>query len=393
MRLLFALTYYRPHISGLTIYTQRLAEALAARGHQVTVLTSQYEATLPKEEQLNGVRVVRVPVAFRVSKGAIMLSYPGRAWRVLREQDRVLINLPNTPVESWALPGLARLRGRPVVAIYHCDVQLPPAWFNRVVEGAVALDNFAAGLLAHRVIAYTEDYARQSRFLCRWCSKVQVIPPPVTVQDCSPDEVAAFRSRCAPNGERLIGLPARFAAEKGVEHLLRALPLIRREIGEARVLFAGEHERVIGERDYRERQGELLDALNEQWCFLGILAPEEMAAFYRACDVIVLPSVNRTESFGLVQVESMLCGTPVVASDLPGVRVPVQTTRMGRLVPAGEPEALARAVVEVIHNRGRYVRPREEIEKHFSLDDVLDRFEALLDSLGPEPGNAAEGRC
>jgi len=66
---------------------------------------------------------------------------------------------------------------------------------------------------------------------------------------------------------------------------------------------------------------------------------------------------------------------------------------MGRLVPAGEPDALARAVVEVIRNRGRYVRPREEIEKHFSLDDVLDRFEMLLGSLGPEPGDAAKGLC
>ena len=69
MRILFALTYYRPHVSGLTIYVQRLAEALAARGHVVTVLTSHYDPGLPREEWIDGVRVVRAPVLFRISKG------------------------------------------------------------------------------------------------------------------------------------------------------------------------------------------------------------------------------------------------------------------------------------------------------------------------------------
>src|SRR5688572_3327165 len=69
MRILFALTYYRPHVSGLTIYVQRLAEALAERGHQVSVLTSQFDRTLPATELLNGVRVTRVPVALRLNKG------------------------------------------------------------------------------------------------------------------------------------------------------------------------------------------------------------------------------------------------------------------------------------------------------------------------------------
>ena len=65
MRVLFVLTYYRPHVSGLTIYVEHLARALAARGHQVTVLTSHYQRNLAYEEMLDGVRVVRVPVAFR----------------------------------------------------------------------------------------------------------------------------------------------------------------------------------------------------------------------------------------------------------------------------------------------------------------------------------------
>ena len=72
MKILIELTYYRPHTSGLTIYAERLATALAGRGHQVTVLTSQYDKSLPREEMMEGVRVVRVPVLLRISKGVIM---------------------------------------------------------------------------------------------------------------------------------------------------------------------------------------------------------------------------------------------------------------------------------------------------------------------------------
>ena len=80
MRILNALTYYRPHVSGLTIYGERLARGLARRGHAVTVLTSRFHPSLPAREILDGVEVIRVPVARKISKGAIM---PLLGWRCL----------------------------------------------------------------------------------------------------------------------------------------------------------------------------------------------------------------------------------------------------------------------------------------------------------------------
>ena len=76
MKVLLVLTYYDPHVSGLTIYVKRLASTLARRGHQVTVLTSRYDPSLPAEEVIDGVRVIRAPVLFRVSKGVIMPTFP-----------------------------------------------------------------------------------------------------------------------------------------------------------------------------------------------------------------------------------------------------------------------------------------------------------------------------
>ena len=83
MRILTILTYYRPHTSGLTIYAERLARALAERGHQLTIFTTQYQKDLPLEEDQDGVRIVRVPVAIRVSKGVIAPSFGRNATRLV----------------------------------------------------------------------------------------------------------------------------------------------------------------------------------------------------------------------------------------------------------------------------------------------------------------------
>ena len=75
MRILVALTYYTPYVSGLTIYADRIARAWVKRGHEVTVLTSHHDPALPKEEVIEGVRVIRAPILFRISKGAVMPAF------------------------------------------------------------------------------------------------------------------------------------------------------------------------------------------------------------------------------------------------------------------------------------------------------------------------------
>ena len=383
MQILFALTYYRPHVSGLTVFAGRLAEALAARGHAVTVLTSRHETHLPQEETLDGVRVVRAPVAFRVSKGAVMPSYLSSARRELRRGAGVVVaHLPSGPSEAVLLPILARLRpGLRFVAVYYCDLRLPGGLFSRALDAAAYLNNSASCALADRVVTLTQDYADHSPLLRRFRHKLEIIRPGVLVESADAAEVEALRRRYAPRGERLVGVAARFAAEKGIEHLLAALPRVREQVGDVRVLFTGDPERVVGEEEYWSRMKPSLERAGDRVAFLGQLGWRQLAAFYRACDVTVLPSTNSTEAFGLVQLESMLAGTPVVASDLPGVRVPLRETGMGLLVPPGDASALAAAIVRVLRERESFVRPREEVERKFSFERMVGDYEALFESV------------
>jgi glycosyltransferase involved in cell wall biosynthesis len=378
MRVLLALTYYRPHISGLTIYVERLAHALAARGHDVTVLASQHSRELARSEAVDGIRVVRVPVAFRVSKGVVMPTYGLAATRQVLAHDVLSVHLPQLDAWGIALRGWAL--GRPTVLTYHCDLRLPQGLVNRVAERVTAGANAIAARFADALVTYTQDYADHVPLLRQHAEKLTVIGPPVVIAAPDADDVAAFLRRHDLSGNRpLIGFAARFASEKGVDVLLAAMPALLARHAGATVVFAGEHENVRGEEEYRTRLRPLIDRLGSRWRFVGTLDPRtEMPAFFGAMDCVVVPSVNSTESFGLVQVEAMLCGTPVVATDLPGVREPVRRTGMGEIVPVADHVALADAVTKVVSARARFARPRSEIARMFDVGATAEAYDALF---------------
>lgn len=387
MKILTVLTYYRPHTSGLTIYAERLAKALVKRGHQVTVLTSQFDKSTPLEELQDGVRIRRVPVLLRISKGVIMPSLGRIASQETSKHDALLLHLPQFDAAGLALRG--RLRRKPTVIIYHSDLALPRGLFNWVVGQVIGLMNDLAARFTHRISSYTEDFASHSPYLRRFADKVRVISPAVELPKVNPAEVKAFGEKNNLGGKHpVIAMATRFAAEKGVEVLLKALPKVLQEYPEALVWFAGQYQDVLGEEEYFQRLMPEIKGYQKkgQWMFLGNLDLRQMAAFYSNIDLLVVPSTNSTETFGFVQVEAMMNGKPVVASDLPGVRQPVRMTGMGRVTPVGDAEALARNILEVLGSRGAgegKMNP-EELKREFSPDTCAQRHEALFEEIAEE---------
>lgn len=380
MRILTTLYYYRPHYSGLTVYTERLAKRLVERGHEVTILTSRYDRRQPRLERSDGLTIRRLTVAMRLSKGVILPSLSLWAARLARTHDVVHVHVPQLDAASISL--LAKAIGRPVVLTYHCDLRLPPSPVNWLAGRVSRLADWVTATAADAVVANTRDYAEASPFLRHFLHKLVVIPPPVEVPEASVEEMAKLRQKLGVvPGQRLIGMVARLAAEKGAEVLARAMPIVLERYPTARVLYVGQNENVLGEEAYARRLEPLLRSLGDHWTFLGVIPDEEKAAVYRMCDVTVLPSLNSTESFGMVQAESMLCGTPVVASDLPGVRAATMTTGMGLIVPPADPEALARGLLQVLERPEAFRKSSEVVRRAYGSEHAAEAYEALFDSL------------
>jgi glycosyltransferase involved in cell wall biosynthesis len=266
--------------------------------------------------------------------------------------------------------------------MYHCDLQLPATTFNHLVSGVVNVMNECAARLCDRIITHTEDFASNSLFLRRYESKVRIIPPPVLIPAPAPmaqESLIELRSR-GP----VIGMAARFAAEKGVEVLLDAVPRILERFPDARFAFTGQYENVLGEAHYYARLKPRIDELIRQgrWVFFGVLPQDQMAHYFRALDVLVVPSLNSTESFGLVQIEAMMVGTPVVASNLPGVRQPVRLTGMGKVVSVGDPHELAEGIIGVLTSQPPQRTQQNPALARFAPSETAAQYEKVLADLG-----------
>jgi glycosyltransferase involved in cell wall biosynthesis len=139
----------------------------------------------------------------------------------------------------------------------------------------------------------------------------------------------------------------------------------------------------MGEQAYFDR---LIPRIREyehsgHWKFLGNLDPAQLSAVYPNLDVLVVPSLNSTEAFGLVQIEAMMNGVPCVASALPGVRMPVTMHGMGRVANIGDPASLAESVLEVLGEPQKFEGDIESIKKTYNPDSIAAEYEKLFERL------------
>ncbi|PJF22896.1 MAG: glycosyltransferase family 1 protein [Phototrophicales bacterium] len=374
LKILICLLYYLPHRTGMQLYIERVAEALVQRGHEVTVLVARHRPDLKPEEVINGVRIVRLwapPIP--ISRGMLMPMYPFAAYRLMKQHDVVSVHTPM--LETGLLAFLAKLTGKQIIVTHHGDLLLPKSLPNRLIQGTMFMLYKLLARQAPRIVAYTEDYADHSYYLKPFRDKVKVIYPPITMPEPQPERVAELRTAWSHDGGPVIGYAGRFVQEKRPDLLIRSLDVINQKFPDARIVFAGQYD--IPYENTWELYQPVVQRYKDQLIFLGMIENmQEMANFFAACDVLALTSDS--ECFALVQVEAMLCGTPVVMTNTPGGRVPVQVTGMGELTQPGDYKSIGNAILRVLENPQHYHHSREEIAATFSFEETVNRYEALF---------------
>lgn len=368
MKALFTITYFYPYISGLSAHPQRLAEELVKNGHEITVLCMKHNKNLPDSEIRNGVRIIRAKPVARVSKGFLSVNWIKLLINNLRAVSVVTVNLPQP--EGWVAAGLGKLMGKKVVAIYHCNVVVK----NKIAQWIINWVNCLAMAFSDKVVAYSEDYANHTPFLKHFRNKTEIILPPIPEIKVDQKSKKEFKNKIGSG--IVVGLVARMAEEKGVEYLLEAIPELKKKIQKKiKIVIAGPTD-PVGEKNYKMKIMKIIDKYKNDVIQLGIIPDEKMGAFYSCLDVLVLPSLNSTEAFGLVQVEAMKCGVPVVASDLPGVRIPIRMTGAGMLIPIRSSKQISLIISRMVQKRIRVDAKR--INDLFSLHKTIMKFEKVL---------------
>lgn len=380
MRVLITSTYFHPYSSGLSVYALRLARGLAELGHEVCVLTSQYDPKLAPEETLAGFRVVRVKVGTKLSKGVLMPGFHTQAKKWIAWADVVNVHMPQ--FESVVIARLAKRAKKPLVVTYHCDLVMSGGWFSRLAGWVTTQLGKWTLKRAQVIVQNTLDYAENSAVLKPYLEKVVEVPTPVDSLEPVPEEAKSFRLRFGlMESDKVLGLAGRVASEKGYEYLALALPLVWQKYPSARVVHAGSWKGVIGEEAYLAKVEQMIQPFGDRWKSLGFLSDEDFMRFFAACDLLVFSSLNATESFGIVQIEALSQGTPVVASDLPGVRQPVLRTGMGRIVPVRDAESLAQGIISVLEEGPEARKVPWAYLEQFEQKKVAERYHEIYSSM------------
>ena len=373
------LTYHLPNISGLTLSAHEIVRHLAALGHPVRVVAGRVPASMAAHETVDGIEIFRVRSWFRLGKALVMPGYAFTLWRACSGMAVVNVHLPN--MDAAIIAVVAKLRRKKLI-VSHISSMSRASLADRLMRAVAGVSHFVAALLADKIQVVSDDYADAST-LCRlFRHKVVAAPLPIYLQLFADETHPPRAPRIAtPARPYRIGYVGRIAKQKSLGILLDALPRIAQSVGgNVEVDLLGPAAEVIGETYWKDILAKAT-ASGGVVKYSGIKTGRELADFYASLDVMVLPSTDRLESFGLVQVEAMLRGVPVVASDLPGMRVPVERTGMGQLFPAGDAQALARAISDVLLNGPPAVKNPSELDALFGNKVACKPYTDLLDEV------------
>ncbi len=375
MRILLLSWEYPPVIyGGLGRHVHALAEALAAGGHEVTVLTQHsVDDPAPYEEVLRGVHVVRVPqdppplprsdilawvMGFNhgLTRAGLRVARD-RAYDVIHAHDWLVAHAAQTLREALGLPL--------VVTVHATEAGRHQGWLPGPVNRAIHAVEWWLTHAAARVIACSAHMRWEvARLFGVPGSRLAVIPNGIDLADwqAPAETVAAARAEYAADGP-LVVFSGRLVLEKGAQTLLEAVPRLRRRHPGLRVALAGDGHG-------REKLEELAERLRlgRSVRFVGWLGQEELTALVAAADVAVVPSLY--EPFGLVALEAAAVGTPLVVGDTGGLREFVEHEVTGLRFPPGDPTALADAVTRLLRDPALGERLAQHARKVLERDHI-----------------------
>ncbi|MBU0761479.1 MAG: glycosyltransferase [Candidatus Altiarchaeota archaeon] len=371
MKICMVAKHFPPYMGGLEARVFDVAKWLTEHGEHVSVLTSMEKNTL-RHQLMEGIEVYRSKNFLTISNA--MLT-PGIFLHLLRsDYDLVDVNFPD-PLNGFFVFLSSLLRGKPYVITYHADIiregimYLPLRIFFEPLQYLLLTG-------AERIIVTSPNYAMQSKTLKPFLSKVEVASSFVDKSKFKEKNIQTFRKKLLKGREKIILFVGRLVPYKGIDVLIHSFSKLKKN--SARLV-------IVGCGPLEDELKDIAADMGVSVFFAGEVSDKDLPKYYCACDVLALPSVTRQEAFGLVLVEAMSFGKPVVTSAFSGMPYVVGDEKLkdfcsfqegegGLLVPAGDDVALSEALKKILSD-ARYavkigLRGKRRVERLFTRDAV-----------------------
>ena len=363
MRILHIYKDYYPVLGGIENHLRWLARAQAGRGHDVTVLVTNpagLETTVTEEE---GVQVIRAGRLATAASTPLSVSLP---WQVGRQRpDIVHLQFPY-PVGE--VSNLLFGRGRGTVISYQSDV-VRQAGILRLYDPLLRV----VLRRADRILASSPPYIQSSSYLRPLAGHCTVVPLGVDVARFAqprPEEVAWLRAQYPGPLLLFVG---RLRYYKGLSYLIDAMRQV-----DATLLIAGTGPEAAALAAQAGGETGVAGRVH----FLGDIGDADLPAYYQAADLFVLPSSHRSEAYGIVLLEAMAAGAPLITTELgTGTSWINQHGQTGLVVPPRDAGALAQAINQVladpVQRRNLAAAAQARAQAEFDLSLMVDRVFAV----------------
>ncbi len=381
---------------GMNVYVRELCRAMGESGILIDIYTREHENGFGIEEIVPGVRVIHLPGGpASAGVGELYPHLPGFLQEVnaFREQEGSSYDVVHSHywLSGWIGQRLSQSLGIPHVVTFHtlALIKMQSRAGETEPEERAAVERETM-LSADRIIAFsTHERDAMARLYGADPARVMLAPCGVDLGKFRPLDQKEVRKRLGLNGEKVLLYVGRVEPLKGLDLLVETAAQMEAEEENVRMMVVGggpgepETDRVRRLAEERQVHG-LID-------FVGRVSHDELPLYYNAADVCIVPSYY--ESFGLVALESMACGTPVVASRVGGLPTIVHHGHTGYLKSWRCPEAFAHSVEMIIsssslqESMGVAARQRAELMGWSNVAAMISEEYFALTSEKSRSGN------
>lgn len=327
---------------------------------------------------MDGIEVIRYREKYHLFEAPII---PWIAIHLLGEDYDILHVHGMVPTVSDLALLINWLKRKPAILTYHYDAETPKYGLVGMFVGqAYAGVARIVAKFADKIVATTKSYAKTSPVLSKNLDRIVNIPCGVDTKRFSPSRArqgARIKRRSKSSQILYVGKLIHY---KSVDSLIKAFKIVTKS-------HHNYYLTIVGDGEQREELKDLVKKLElcDQVTFTGWVPDESLPQYYRTADLLVLPSASsRREAFGMVLLEAMACGIPVIASAIPGPIDVVEKEKNGLLVPAENVEKLARAIIVMTQDARRNQMGTNAyaiVKEKYDWPVIVDRYEALYASI------------
>ncbi len=372
IKLLVVTPYFFPHIGGVENYVYNITKNLKKNyNYEVALITTNLEGKKITIDELEGMKIYRLPYQFKISNTPISFKWKRQIKEIIEEENPDIINA-HTPVPfiSDVTCRIANKKGVPFLLTYHNDLVKGNFFLNLICKVYYLFLGDKTLNESTKIIATSDYYSNHSPYLKKRLKRIAIVSPGINL----PKDTTFLKNK---NKILFVGQLDKTHHHKGLNYLIESVSLAKNKIKDIQLSIIGTGDNL---QEYEKKVKEL--NLAKEIKFLGRLSDEDLSTNYSTSQIILLPSYNRSEGFGMVLIEGMAHKCVAIGTKVGGIPYAINEKNDGLLVPPKDSKAIADAIIKILDNPKLAKQMGEngykKVKENFTWDIQIKKMDEII---------------